>query len=151
MFVAGCSGVVGGTARPAANLTARPLTGPTIKQVVLDDSALSRIINPSFRIDPRFSPRLGGPQALQDDGSASPVDCLGVASMLRRDVYQSGKVTHVAVETWRQAAMSMEGTGVTEGVVSLPTAADAQALFAEFSRQWRKCDGRTALLPESVF
>lgn len=151
MFVAGCSGVVGGTARPAASLTARSLTGPTIKQVLLGDSALSRIIDQSFRIDPRFPPRFGGPETLQDDGSGSPVDCLGVASMLQQVVYQSGKVTHVAVETWRQAAMSMEVTGVKEGVVSLPTPADAQALFAEFSRQWRKCEGTTALLPESVF
>jgi PknH-like protein len=45
----------------------------------------------------------------------------------------------------------MEVTDVKEGVVSLPKAADANALFAEFSRQWRKCDGATALLPESVF
>jgi hypothetical protein len=151
MLVAGCSGVVDGTARPAPNLTARPLTGPTIKQVLLGDSALSRILNQSFRIDPRFPPRFGGPETLQDDGSASPVDCLGVTSMLQHVVYQSGKVTHVAVETWRQAAMSMEVTSVKEGVVSLPTPADANALFAEFSRQWRKCDGTTALLPESVF
>jgi hypothetical protein len=151
LLVAGCSGVVGGTARPAANLKARPLNGPTIKQVLLGDSALSRILNQSFRIDPRFPPRFGGPETLQDDGSASPVDCLGVASMLQQGVYQSGKVTHVAVETWRQAAMSMEVTNIKEGVVSLPTAADAQALFAEFSRQWRKCEGMTASLPESVF
>ena len=47
--------------------------------------------------------------------------------------------------------MSMEVTSVKEGVVSLPTPGDANALFAEFSRQWRKCDGTTALLPESVF
>jgi PknH-like extracellular domain len=151
MLVAGCSGVVDGTARPAANLAARPLTGPTIKQVLLGDSALSRILNQSFRIDPRFPPRFGGPETLQDDGYDSPVDCLGVASMLQQVVYQSGKVTHVAVETWRQAAVTMEVTDVREGVVSLPTAADANALFAEFSRQWRKCDGTTALLPESVF
>jgi hypothetical protein len=151
MLVAGCSGVVDGTARPAANLTGRPLTGLTIKQVLLGDGALSRILNQSFRIDPRFPPRFGGPETLQGDGPASPVDCLGVASMLQQGVYQSGKVTHVAVETWRQAAMSMEVTNVTEGVVSLPTPADANALFAEFSRQWRKCDGTTALLPESVF
>ena len=151
LLVAGCSGVVNGAARPAPNLTARSLTGPTIKQVLLGDSALSRILNQSFRIDPRFPPRFGGPETLQDDGSASPVDCLGVASMLQQVVYRSGKVTHVAVETWRQAAMSMEVTNVKEGVVSLPTPADADALFAEFSRQWRKCDGTTALLPESVF
>jgi PknH-like extracellular domain len=149
MLVAGCSGVVGGTARPAA--MARPLTGPTIKQVLLGDTALARIVNQSFRIDPRFPPRFGGPETLQADGLDSPVDCLGVASMLQQAVYQSGKVTHVAVETWRQAAMSMEVTSVKEGVVSLPTAADADALFAEFTRQWRKCDGTTALLPESVF
>ncbi len=151
LFVAGCSGVVSGVARPAANLKLRPLTGPTIKQVLLGDSALSRILNQSFRIDPRFPPRFGGPETLQDDGSAPPVDCLGVASMLQQGVYQSGKVTHVAVETWRQAARSMEVTNVKEGVVSLPTSADADALFAEFSRQWRRCEGMTALLPESVF
>jgi hypothetical protein len=84
--------------------------------VLLGDSALSRIINQSFRIDPRFPPRFGGPETLQDDGSASPVDCLGVASMLQHVVYQSDKVTHVAVETWGQAAMSMEVTSVKEGV-----------------------------------
>ena len=107
LLVAGCSGVVDGTARPAPNLTARSLTGPAIKQVLLGDSALSRILNQSFTIDPRFPPRFGGPETLQDDGSASPVDCLGVASMLQQNVYQSSNVKGVAAEAFRHAARSV--------------------------------------------
>lgn len=30
-----------------------------------------------------------------------------------------------------------------EGVVTLPSAAQAQALFAQFSRQWQQCNGMT--------
>jgi len=44
-----------------------------------------------------------------------------------------------------------EVTSVKEGVVSLPTAADANALFAKFSQQWQKCDGTTLPLPDSMF
>jgi len=151
MLVAGCAVAVGGTARPAPSLTPRSLTGPTIKQVLLGDSALSRILNQPFKIDSRFPPRFGGPEQLLDDGSGSPADCLGVAAMLQQVVYQSSKVKHVAVQTWRQAAISTEVTAVKEGVVSLPAAAEAQALFAKFSQQWRKCDGTTVPLPGSVF
>lgn len=88
---------------------------------------------------------------MQDDGSASPVDCLGVAVMLQQSIYQSTDVKDVAVETWRHAAMSPKVTSVKEGVVSLPTAADAHALFAKFSQQWQKCDGTTLPLPDGMF
>jgi hypothetical protein len=151
MLLAGCSVGVGGTARPGPDLTPRSLTGPAIKQMLLGPSALSRILNQSFKIDPHFPPRSGGPEALQDDGWAWPGDCLGVAAMLQRVVYQSSKVRHVAVETWRHAPMSVEVTSVREGVVSLPTAAEAQALFAKFSQQWQECDGTTVPLSGSVF
>ncbi len=117
----------------------------------LTDRALSRILKQSLKIDLRFPPRFGGPETLHDDGSASPVDCLGVAVMLGRSVYQSTNVKDVAVETWMHAAMSVEVTSVKEGVVSLPTAADASALFARFSEQWQKCDGTTLPLPGSLF
>ena len=151
MLMAGCSVSVGGTARPGADLTPRSLSGPTIKQVLLGHGALARMLNQSFKIDPDFPARFGGPEALQDDGWASPGDCLGVAAMLQRVVYQSSKVRHVAVETWRHAPMSVEATSVREGVVSLPTAADARALFAKFSQQWRQCDGATVPLSGTVF
>src|ERR1700758_3341645 len=151
MSLAGCAATVEGTARPGANVKARPLSGSTIKQVLLGPSALSRILNQSFRIDPHLPPRFGGPEALRDDGWDSPGDCLGVAAVLQQDVYQSSKVTHAAVETWRHVARSAEGVSVTEGVVSLPTAGDAQALFAKFTEQWRRCEGATVPLSGSVF
>ena len=88
---------------------------------------------------------------MQDYGSASPVDCLGVAVMLQQNVYQSTNVEHVAVETWWHAASSALVTSVKEGVVSLPTAAEANALFAKFSEQWQKCDGTTMPLSSNVF
>ena len=151
LLAAGCTVVVGGKAQPAPRLTPRTLKGQTIKQVLLGDLALSRILNQPFKIDARFPPRFGGPETLQDDGLASPVDCLGVAVMLQQSVYQSTNVKHVAVATWRHAEMSVKLTSVKEGVVSLPTAADANALFAKFSEQWHKCDGTTLPLPGSVF
>ena len=151
ILVAGCAVSVDGTARPGANLTPRLLTGSTIQGVLLGDSALSRILNQSFMIDSRYPPRFGGPETLQDDGAASPGGCLGVAWMLQQDVYQPGEVRHVAVETWRNAATPVEVTSVKEAVVSLPTAADARALFAKFSEQWRTCDGTTSPLPGSMF
>jgi hypothetical protein len=151
LLAGGCTTVVGGKAQPAPRLTPRSLTGRTIKSVLLDDGALSQILNQPFKIDHRFPPRFGGPEALQDYGSASPVDCLGVAVMLQQNVYQSTNLEHVAVETWWHAASSAQVTSVKEGVVSLPTAADATALFAKFSQQWQKCDGNTLPLSGSVF
>ncbi len=151
MSLTGCGVTVDGTAWPGANFKARPLSGSIIKQALLGPGALSRILNQSFRIDPHLPPRFGGPEALRDDGWDSPGDCLGVAAVLQQAVYQSGKVTHAAVETWRHVARSAEGVSVTEGVVSLPTAGHAQALFAKFSEQWRKCEGATVPLSGSVF
>jgi PknH-like protein len=151
MLLAGCAVTVDGTARPGPNFKPRTLSGSTIKQVLLGPSALSRFLNSSFRIDPHLPPRFGGPEALRDDGWDSPGDCLGVAAVLQQDVYQSSKVTHAAVETWQHVARSTEGISVTEGVVSLPTAGDAQALFAKFSEQWRQCEGATVPLSGSAF
>ena len=71
--------------------------------------------------------------------------------MMQQSVYQSSNVKNVAAETWRPAAMSAAVTRVKEGVVSLPTAAAAHALFAKFSRQWQRCDGKTLPLSGGVF
>ncbi|OBI89701.1 hypothetical protein A9X00_20260 [Mycobacterium sp. 1245805.9] len=151
MATAGCATVVDGTARPAPGIAPRSLHGQTIKQVLLGHRALSGILNQSFKIDPRFRPRFGGPDALLDDGWLSPGDCLGVASMLQRVVYQSSQVRHVAVQTWRHAPKSVELTSVKEGVVSLPSPAEAQALFEKFAQQWQQCDGTTMPLSGTVF
>jgi hypothetical protein len=150
MLAAGCGGGVGGTAQSTASSTPRPLTGQTINRVLLGGRALSRILKQPLNIDSRFPPRFGGAETLLDDGWDSSAGCLGVASMLQQNVYQSSNVKGVAAEAFRHAARS-EVTSVKEGVVSLPAVADARALFAKFSRQWKKCDGATLSLPGSLF
>jgi hypothetical protein len=150
LVVAGCTVLTGGKAQIAPRFIPRSVTGLTITQVLLGDSMLSRILNQPFTIDPRIPPRFGGPETLQDFGSDSPTECLGVAEMLHQSVYQSSKVNHVAVEAWRHAARSTELTGVKEGVVSLASPADANALFSRFSQQWQRCDGQELLLPDPV-
>jgi hypothetical protein len=150
LLAVGCTAVVDGKARPASNSGARPLTGQTVRQVLLDDTALSGLLRQPFRADPHFPRRFGGRDQMPDDIPASSADCLGVATMLQRVVYQSADVKHVAVESWLHAARSVKVISVREGVVSLPAAADARALFAEFSAQWRKCDGTALPLPSST-
>ena len=149
VLAAGCTAVVGGKAQPAPNLAAGPLGGPAIEQVLLDGAALSKLLQQPFRTDAHFRPRVGGPDQLQDDGPASS-DCLGVAVMLQRSVYQPARVKGVAIESWLHAARSVKVISVKEGVVSFPAAADADALFAKFSEQWRKCAGTTLPLPGSA-
>jgi hypothetical protein len=151
LLAVGCTAVTGGRAQAPARLTPRSLTGETISQALLDGGTLSSILNEPFIIDRRLPPRFGGPEALQDFRSASPAGCLGVAEMLHHSVYQPSEVNYVAVETWRQAAASANLTDIREGVVSLPTAADANQLFSRFAQQWQKCDGQALLLPDRVF
>jgi hypothetical protein len=151
LLAAGCTVVTGGKAEAPTGLTPRSLTGDTVRQVLLGDTALSRVVQEPFVIDSRIPPRFGGPEALEELGSALPVDCLGVAEMLHQSVYPLGQVTDVAVENWRHATTSAKLTGIKEGVVSLPTAADANALFAKFSQQWARCNGRAVVLPDPVF
>jgi hypothetical protein len=151
MLTAGCAAAVGGTAQPAPSLKPRSLSRQTVDHVLLGDTALSRIIKQPFDIDPRFPPRFGGAEQLRDTGTALPDACLGVAAMLQQNVYPSRDIQEVAAETLRHATASAEMTSVKEGVVSLPTAADANALFATFAQQWQKCDGATAALPGGMF
>lgn len=151
VLASGCTVVVGGKAQPAPDLAPRPLAGSTITRVLLGHTTLSRILKQPMIVDHRFPSRFGGPEALQADGTSSPVDCLGVAGMLEQSAYHSGNVKGVAVQAWRHAAVSAAVTEVREGVVSLPTAADANALFAAFSRQWQNCNGRTQPLSDNVF
>jgi PknH-like extracellular domain len=129
----------------------KPVTGQAVRQVLLGDQALSRILRQPFIIDSRLPAQFGGPEALRGLGSASPANCLGVAEMLHGSVYPSGEVNDVAVENWRHAVPTVTVTSVKEGVVSLPTTADANALFSSFTEQWQRCDGQAVVLPDAVF
>lgn len=151
LLVAGCAVSIGGRAMPAPGVTPRSLGGPAVDHVLLGDEALSRILNQPFDLDLRFPPQFGGAEQLQNAGTALPDACLGVAAMLQHGVYESSDVEEVAVAAWRHAGEHADVTDVMEGVVSLPTAADADALFATFSRQWQECNGAQTSLPGGVF
>lgn len=139
----GCGGVVDGTAKPAPNLKPRPLTGTAVRQVPLDDVALSRMLAQPFVA--RQPPAFGGPDELfESDSQVSPAGCLGATMMLQKSVYEPADVKDVAYESWWNNGDPAQVISVMEGVVTLPTAAQAAALFAKFSEQWQHCDGATA-------
>jgi hypothetical protein len=138
----GCGAVVGGTAKPAPNLKPRPLTGETVRQVLLDDAALSQMLSQPFVA--RKPPVFGGPdQLFQSDEQVSPPGCLGVTAMLQKSVYQSADIKDVASEAWWNNGDPAQVISVLEGVVTLPSAAQAAALFVQFSQQWQQCNGTT--------
>jgi hypothetical protein len=136
----GCGGVVNGTAKPAPNLKPRLLSGDTVRQVPLDDAALSRMLGQPFV--GRMPPEFGGPDKLYSQ--IPPADCLGVTAMLQKSVYESAEVKDFASESWWNNGDPAQVISVMEGVVTLPTAAQAEALFAKFSEQWQHCDGAKA-------
>ena len=138
----GCGGVVAGTAKPAPNLKPGPLSGATVKQVLLDGATLSRMLNQTFVA--RNPAEFGGPEKLyQVKRSTSQAGCLGVTAMLQQGVYRSADVKDVASESWWNNGEPAQVIVVEEGVVTLPSATQAQALFAQFSQQWQQCNGMT--------
>lgn len=150
LLAAGCSATVGGMARPvSSNVTPRTLTGDTITRVLLGRSALSLIVKQPMEIDPSEPPSFGGPEVLQ--GESSPAACTGVAVMMEKGVYVAGNVKDVALETWRPHTTDAEVTRVKQGVVSFPTAADAEALYDKFAQQWQSCEGQTVPLSSGAF
>ncbi|HTX93652.1 MAG TPA: sensor domain-containing protein [Mycobacterium sp.] len=147
VLASACTSVVAGTAAPSAGLKPRPVTGQTVKQVLLDDAELSKLLGQPLTGKPRIPPRFGGPEMLQPAiGVVSPVDCAGVTTMLEQSAYRPGRVTNAARETWWNIRGTAKAISVAEGIVALPTAAEAGALFENFSQQWLKCDGTTVTI-----
>jgi PknH-like extracellular domain len=141
-LAAGCGSVVDGTAKPAPNLKPRPLTAETVKQVPLDDIALTRMLDQPFVT--RQPPEAGGPDKLfQPDNPASPAACRGVTAMLQKSVYEPAEVNGLVYESWWNNGDPAQVISVMEGAVTLPTAAQAEQLFAKFSKQWQQCNGTT--------
>jgi PknH-like extracellular domain len=138
----GCSSVIGGHAVPA------PV--PPIMQVMVDGAALAKLLAQPFKTTPLFPPSYGGREkfgtAWED---ARPSDCIGVAFMMQKIVYQSVPVQEVADVTWKNDGHSVKVDNVDEGVISFPSSKDAAAAFAKFSAQWKGCDG-TTLIAQSV-
>ncbi|AFJ34545.1 MULTISPECIES: sensor domain-containing protein [Mycobacterium] len=141
-LVTGCGAVVNGTAKPAPNLKLRPLSGATVSKVLLDGATLSRMLDQT--LISREPAQVGGPEKLyQVKRSTSQAGCLGVTAMLQKSVYRSAQVQDVASVSWWNNGEPAQVITVMEGVVTLPSAAQAQALFAQFSQQWQQCNGMT--------
>lgn len=146
MLIAGCDSPVAGTARPAPNLKPRPLTGDSIKRVLLDDVALAKMLNQPFAA--RKPLDFGGPDKLYNpDDQPSPADCVGVTTMSRKSVYEAAaapaQLQQVALESWWDNGEPAQVLNVMESVVTVPTFSDARAMFTKFADQWRKCNGGT--------
>lgn len=143
LLASGCTTVVAGTVRPAPGLAPTPVTGMAVRQVLLDDSDLSKLTGQPFRSDPSIPPRFGGLDELPDAWeSAEPEDCVGAAVGGQRSVYSVAKVRDAAHEFWDSSSEADSPlTGVGEAVIALDSAADADALFERFAQQWGSCDG----------
>lgn len=147
LLASGCTTVVTGTVRPAPGLAPTPVTGIAVRQVLLDDAELSKLIGRPFHSDPGLPPRFGGVDELPDAwDSATPGDCIGTAVGGQRSVYESAGVEDVAHEFWDTSATEDSPlAGIGEAAIALKTAADADALFEKFAEQWGHCDGVTVV------
>jgi hypothetical protein len=140
--VVGCGPVVAGTAKPAPNLKPKPLSGRMVQQVLLDGKALSRMLGQPFIS--RAPAKFGGPDKLdQHEAPPESADCLSVTGILQKSAYDSADVKNVASVAWWNDGDPAQVISVMEGVVALPSAAAAQALFAKFPDQWQHCKGQT--------
>jgi PknH-like protein len=141
-LAAGCSSIVVGTAKPAPNLKPRPLSGRTVEHVLLEGKVLSRMLGQPLVA--RQPAKFGGADRLdQREAPAESADCMGVVAMLQRSVYDSADVRNVASVSWWNDGDPAQVISVMEGVVALPSAAQAQALFATFPERWQRCAGQT--------
>ena len=137
-----CADVVGGTPRPAAGITPRPVIGSAIEQALLDHAELTKVLDLSIK---PMRPRLGGSRKLFHNLFSGANECLGVLAELQSRIYQSADVLDIAWQSWLDAETNPAVViAVDEGVVALPTAVEADTLFATFAQQWNRCDGKTA-------
>lgn len=126
--------------------SASGITGETVKQVLLDGAELTTMLEQPFTTV-TGPPAYGGLEAMED--SSSPGECVGVVDVAPKSVYASADVQSYARETWIDSEPNRDGFTplttrvmfVKEAVVALPSAEDAQALFAKFAEQWKRCDG----------
>ncbi|WP_292990044.1 sensor domain-containing protein [Mycobacterium sp.] len=138
----GCGPVIAGTAKPAPNLKPKPLSGRVVERVLRNGKVLSRMLGQPFV--GRQPAKYGGADMLdQRDAPPESAGCMGVTAMLQKSVYDSAAIQDVASVSWWNNGDPAQVISVMEGVVALPDAEQAQALFAKFPEQWQRCKGQT--------
>ncbi|MEZ0367135.1 sensor domain-containing protein [Mycobacterium sp. pUA109] len=140
--VSGCTRIVDGTVHPASGLTPNPLAGRAVKQVLLDDAELEKMLDQSFESDPNLAPRFGD-DAFDERPDVSSPDCALAVGLMQKSSYDSADVRDAAREIWWTPRNDRDATviDVEEGVVALPSAADADTVFEELTKQWEHRDG----------
>ncbi|HEU4359893.1 MAG TPA: sensor domain-containing protein [Mycobacterium sp.] len=140
--------VIPGRSHSSSSTSSGPrITGEAVKQVLLGGTELTAMLGQPFT-STTGSPTYGGLDQMEEPATSS--DCVGVMNVAPRHVYQYANVQSYARETWAGTAPGDAGPNqlttkvmfVEESVVALPSAADAQALFAKFTERWKQCDGR---------
>lgn len=141
----GCADVVSGTVRPAPGLKPRPLTGQTVPQVLSADSEMSAMFNQSFQTDEIVGSENGGPEILYPSARlGGQQECAGIAHVLVQTTYVGSDVQQVAAHSWTNTspyAQQPAVVGLDEGVVALPSAAAADAVFTKLVEQGHHCVG----------
>ncbi len=149
----GCTDVVGGSVRPAPGLVPRPLAGHTVQQVLLDDTALSRVFGQPFEPDRNWPAQSGGSEVLTAKSGAA-AECDSVPRMLLKNSYAGADVRDVVRESWWNSGsyeQHMAVISVHEGVVAFPAARAAYAQFTAFAQQWRRCSGVSVDFGDNYF
>lgn len=129
---------------PAAG-SGSALHGDAVDAVLLDGDQLTALLAQPFK---KAHERHGGLAQMEEPASSG--ECVGVVNVAPRWAYRDADVRGFARQTWTDAAPRAtvfdppagKVMFVQESVVALPDAAAAQALFAEFTEEWRRCDGQ---------
>jgi hypothetical protein len=91
---------------PDRSRGAAGVTGETVKQVLLNGTELTAMLDQPFTTV-TGPPSYGGLEAMDD--SATPGDCVGVLDVAQRSVYASAPVQSYARETWIDSAPTRDG------------------------------------------
>lgn len=134
-------------ASTAPSTSGQIVTADTVKQVLLNGAELTKMLNQPFK-KTTGPTKYGGLTAMGEPSTIG--DCVGVVDVATRVVYESANVQSYARQTWSDLVPGDPGFKplsamlmfADEAVVALPSAADAQALFAKFSERWKQCDGQ---------
>ncbi|WP_026255913.1 sensor domain-containing protein [Mycobacterium sp. 155] len=155
MLTSGCTKIVDGNVAAADGLAPRPLSGQSVEKALPDIGQVEKIVGESLTED-TYVPSISGglddlPDGLATEQDATPHECVGVSSPMQRSTYESADVTGAASTQWKGDESDGAVLAVDVGVVALGSVADANALFAEFAKQWKDCQGQTVtLVRESV-
>lgn len=141
--VAACTVVISGSVRPAPGLPPKPITGSQVREVLLDHKELGKRLDQGFEGTPSYSHYGSGDEALHSSSDVSPSDCAVSIGPMQTDSYPPSKVQEGAREVWWNDHSDDDAKviAVEEGVVALDSAAEADALFAKITEQWKHCDG----------